>query len=267
MAFFTEAGKAFGNSMTEWLQDTRLLSEAVHRLYSHHRETGDVDFSDASWPKPKKTDRPLNKFKINPGPLALRMENLLKSLWSSQFIFLETLWEEYLQALVLELRHKDASIFEPFCEQKFMAGIVRDVLSGELNHIDEIKDEAAARFAAGITRQPWKDQWAQLTRLEVGLTKNDERLPWFKDLDEYFEMRNCIIHRNTRVSQLLKEKSEYFNSKNIEYIMIFPQHLDYHRGKFLECVAHIETKIEAKHKATTTPSVVTVAAAVVIEAS
>jgi hypothetical protein len=249
MAFFTNAGSRFAASITEWLQDTRLLSEAAFRLYSEHKKTGQILFSPPSWPKPQKGDLPLQIFEIKPVPLAQRMDSLLKTLWRSQFIFLETLWEEYLQDLVLELRLKDASIFEPFCEQKFMAGIVRDVLAGELDSTDEIKDEAAARFAAGITRQPWKDQWSQLARLEVGLTQKDEVLPWFKDLDIYFEMRNCIIHRNGHVSSLLHQKTDYFASKHIEEIQIWPQHLDFYRRRFLDCVAHIESKIAAKFTA------------------
>lgn len=251
MAFFTNAGNKFALSMTEWLQDTRLLSEAAFRLYSDHKQTGMIDFCTSSWPKPtsQKGDLPLPKFEIKPVPLAQRMDGLLKTLWRSQFIFLETLWEEYLQDLVLELRLRDASIFEPFCEQRFMAGIVRDVLSGALVSIDEIKDEAAARFAAGITRQPWKDQWAQLGRLQVGLSDKDESLPWFKELDIYFEMRNCVVHRNGQVSSLLLQKSKYFSTKNPERIEIWPQHLDFYRRRFLECIAHIEGKIQSKFKA------------------
>src|SRR5262245_38381963 len=124
MAFHTEAGNNFALALTEWLQDTRLMSEAVFRLYSAHKESGSITFSQHSWPKkPQMGDYSLKAFEIKPIPLAKRMDGLLKSLWRSQFIFLETLWEEYLQDLVLELRHKDASVFEPFCEQKFMAGI------------------------------------------------------------------------------------------------------------------------------------------------
>ena len=251
MAFHTQAGTKFGAAITEWLQDTRLMSEATFRLYSDHKKNGKINFSAASWPKPQKGDLPLPVFTINPVPLAQRMNGLLKTLWRSQFIFLESLWEEYLQDLVLELRHKDASIFEPFCEQKFMAGIVRDVLSGELDSINEIKDEAAARFAAGITRQPWKDQWAQLARLEVGLTtRTDEIQAWFSQLDIYFEMRNCIIHRQGRVSSLLEQKTSYYKDKQIEQIEIWPHHLDFYRRRFLECVGYIESKIEAKFTAT-----------------
>lgn len=251
-AFHTEAGDKFRRAVTEWLQDTRLLSEAAFRLYSDHKKTRGITFSDQSWPKPKKDDPPelpVIPFEMKPGPLTQRMNGLLKSLWRSQFIFLESLWEEYLQDLVLELRLRDASIFEPFCEQKFMAGIVRDVLCGNLESIENIKDEAAARFAAGITRQPWAEQWAQLSRLEIGLSKSDAALAWFTDLDVYFEMRNCIIHRQCRVSPLLEQKTAYYRERDLTHIEIWPQHIDYYRRKFLDCVKFIESKIGAKARA------------------
>lgn len=199
-------------------------------------------------PKPQKGEPSLQAFEIKPVPLAQRIDGLLKALWRSRFIFLETLWEEYLQDLVLELRHKDASVFEPFCEQKFMAGVVRDVLSGKLESIDEIKDESAARFAAGITRQSWSEQWGQLSRLEIGLTKDDSSLIWFKDIDVYFEMRNCVIHRQGRVSSLLHQKTDYYKKKEAQEIEIWPQHLDFYRRRFVDCVGYIEGKIEAKFK-------------------
>lgn len=245
-AFHTQAGDTFRQALTEWLQDTRLMSEACFRLYSDHNKSGHVNFSDASWPKPKKGEPSLSQFEMKPVPLTLRMEGLLKTLWRSQFIFLESLWEEYLQDLVLELRLQDASVFEPFCEQKFMAGVVRDVLSGKLESVEEIKDESAARFAAGLTRQPWSEQWGQLARLEIGLTKHDDILPWFKDLDVYFEMRNCIIHRQARVSPLLNQKTAYYLERGLSKIEIWPTHLDFYRHKFLDCVKYIEEKIAAK---------------------
>lgn len=250
MAFFTAAGNKYADDLTGWLQDTRLMSEAVKRLYTDYQTKGTIQFSPASWPKPQAGDLPLSEFSIKPVPLARRMEVLLKGLWGVQFIFLESLWEEYLQNLILELRHKDVSAFEPFCDQKFMANIVRDVLAGEMLSVEDIKDEAAARFAAGITRQPWRDQWAQLARLEIGLTKADESQPWFNHLDVYFEMRNCIIHRQSRVSALLHQKTDFFRKRNKETIEISPQHLDFCRGKFIEGVAYMESKIQAKYSET-----------------
>jgi hypothetical protein len=247
---FTEAGTKFNASLTAWLQDTRLMSEAVFQLEESYKKTGTVSFAEKSWPKSKKGDFELPKFEIKPIPLAHRMDVLLQTLWRSQFVFLEAMWEEYLQDLVLELRHKDASIFEPFCEQQFMAGIVREVLSGQLNSVEEIKDEAAARFAAGITRKPWKEQWQQLVRLEVGLPKDGDGLLWFPQLDTYFEMRNCLIHRQGRVSSLLNQKTDYYTKSAKEVIDIWPQHLDFYRSQFINCLKFIEGKIAQKYAST-----------------
>jgi len=241
----TDAGKRFRDDLTAWLQDTRLMSEAVHRLFGDYEKDGTVRFDRRSWPKPRKSDK-LGDFRIKPVQLGLRMDALLKNLWSTRFVFLEALWEEYLQDLVKELRHKDASIFEPFCEREFMADVVRDVLVDRVASVDEIKDEVAARFATGITRRPWSDQWKQLRKLQIGLSEDDQHLEWFSELDVYFEMRNCVIHRQGRVSALLLSKSQYFRDNDIETIEIWPPHLDHYRHQFLSCLWHIEEKIGAK---------------------
>jgi hypothetical protein len=254
MAFYTKAAKKYAESITAWLQDTRLMSEAVFRLYGDYKQEGRIIFSEPSWPKLSKSSLPPSSFAIQPIPLAQRMDVLLKSLWKAQFVFLESLWEEYLQDLVLELRHKDVGIFDPFCEQKFMAGIVRDVLAGKLESIEEIKDEAAARFAAGITRQPWKEQWNQLARLGVGLNKENEKEPWFRHLDTYFEMRNCVIHRQGKVSSLLEQKEEYYLKNGKSEVEIWPQHLDFYRNQFKSCLNFIEDKIRATYSSKSTAS-------------
>jgi len=163
------------------------------------------------------------------------MDRLLRNIWATRFVFLETLWEEYLQDLVTELGHADARIFEPFCEQQFMADVVRDVLIDQICSVDEIKQEVAARFAAGITRKPWATQWKQLKRLEIGISESDSSKRWYSDLDQYFEIRNCIIHRQCRVSPLLQTKSEYYKSnveKGLDTIDIWPNQIDYYRHAF-----------------------------------
>ncbi|HCN75804.1 MAG TPA: hypothetical protein DIT13_01255 [Verrucomicrobiales bacterium] len=246
--FHTKAGNDYRDALTEWLQNTRLISEAVYRLYGDYQKDGRVVFSDPSWPKPKSQGEfPLSQFTIQPIPLGVRMCDLLKSSWSAQFVQLESLWEQYLQDVVLELRHKDVAIFEPFCEREYMASLVRDVLMGSIEDIEEIKNEAATRFATGITRLAWRDQWKQLKRLEVGLTDAAEKEPWFSQLDTYFEMRNCVIHRASRPSQLLHQKTSYYSSKNIQVIEIWPQHLDYYRKQFIACLAYVEERIKAKY--------------------
>ena len=206
----TKAGQSFLDSLTTWLQDTRLMSEAIFRLYADYQQQGKITFANDSWPKGK-SGYELKEFRIDPLPLGQRMHELLKTTWSAQFVFLESLWEEYLQELVNELSIKDVKIFEPFCEKDFMVNIVREVLSNQLGSVDEIKAEAAARFAAGLTRQPWETQWNQLQKLQIGLlVDKDYQLQWYKDLDIYFEMRNCIVHRNGRVSPLLNKKTEFY---------------------------------------------------------
>lgn len=246
----TNAGREYLQALTEWLQDTRLMSEAVHRLFRDYTKSGKVEFSQASWPKPEKAPGlPLKEFKIGAIPLGQRMEALLKELWATRFVLLETLWEEYLEELVKELRHKDASLFEPFVEREFMADIVREVITDRLVSVDEIKDEVAARFAAGLTRRPWEEQWKQLRRLQIGLTEKDEQLPWFSKLATYFEMRNCIIHRQGRVSRLLKKIDAYFATKGLDEVEVWPPHLDFYRHQFIACLMHIEESIKGRYAA------------------
>lgn len=245
---YTKTGQAFLDSLTAWLQDTRLVSEAVFRLNSDYQHKGTITFVNESWPKGK-SGYELKEFKIDPVPLGKRMHELLETTWSAQFVFLESLWEEYLQELVKELRLKDAKIFEPFCEKDFMANIVREALSDNLTSIDEIKDEAATRFAAGLTRQPWDEQWKQLQRLEIGLSPENQQLQWYKDLDVYFEVRNCIIHRKGKVSPLLNKKTDFYKKNGLTDISIWPPQLDYYRHQFIQCLFFIEEKIEAKFAA------------------
>lgn len=244
---YSVAGKAYLEALTEWLQDTRLISEAILRLYRDYQKTGNVDFSPHSWPKPARNLTPLRDFKISPTALGSRMEGLLKAAWSERFVFLETLWEEYLEELVKELRHKDARLFEPFVDREFMSDIVRDVITDRLTNTIEIKDEVAARFASGLTRQPWESQWKQLRRLEIGLAEADSQLPWFPKLDVYFEMRNCIIHRQGRVSPVLRRKGDaHFSKPEVQTVEIWPPQLDFYRHQFILCLMHIEAKLEAR---------------------
>jgi hypothetical protein len=253
---FTTAGQEYLAALTEWLQDTRLMSEAVYRLYNDYNKTSKVVFSPASWPKPPKKQEglpPLKEFTMSPTTLSERTAELLKNLWSTRFVFLETLWEEYLEELVKELRHKDTKLFEPFCEKEFMAEIVRDVITERLVSVEEIKDEVATRFAAGLTRQPWEEQWKQLRRLNIGLSEKGDGLAWFSKLDLYFEMRNCIIHRHGKVSPALKRKDAYVAAKGMDSLELWPNHLDFYRHQFIDCLLHIEERIRAKYSPVVSP--------------
>lgn len=244
---YTKAGTDYLENLTRWLQETRLMSEAIIRLRNDYQRDGIVRFDATSWPKPQMQQLPLSEFTIKPVVLAQRMESLLKNLWATRFVFLETMWEEYLQELVQELRHQNATIFEPFCERDFMAEVVRNVLTDNIASIDEIKNEIATRFATGITRGSWEIQWKHLSRLQIGLTEKDTSLLWFSKLATYFEMRNCIIHLQGRVTLSLRKRDKFYNDK--QQVEIWPPHLDFFRHQFIACLLHIEGKIEDRLKA------------------
>lgn len=252
MSICTDAGKHFLNSMTEWLQHTRLMSEAVYRLQQEFEADGNARCTKESWPKPSKKEpggSSFKDFKMERLDLAQRMQTLNLELWKSQFIFLESLWEQYLQELVLELKEKDATIFEPFCDREFMSDIVRKVLVEDIETIEEVKSEVAARFAAGITRCPWREQWKQLSRLRIGIGDKEAKESWFQELDVYFEMRNCLIHRQGKVSTLLNTKTTYYTGSGKDAVVIWPTHIDFYRKQFLACLNQIESKIAAKYHA------------------
>jgi hypothetical protein len=138
-----------------------------------------------------------------------------------------------------------------------MVDIVRDVITDRLVSLEEIKDEMAARFAAGLTRQPWEVQWKQLSRLQIGLHEKDHTFPWFSKLDIYFEMRNCIIHRRGKASPALRKKdaflAAYLTAKGVDTFDLWPNHLDFYRHQFIDCLLHIEERIRAKYTTGATP--------------
>lgn len=244
---YTEAGKKYLSGLTEWLQETRLLSEAAHRLRDGYEQTGKIEFSEKSWPRKVLGTMAATDFTVKPVELAQRVDGLLHCTWASRLVFLESLWEEYLQDLVQELRQEDASVFEPFCEREYMAQVVRDILTGSLTTIEDVKNEIAIRFAAGITRQPWGTQWRQLERLRIGISEADTKEPWFANLAVYFEMRNCLIHLGGRVSEALRRMDAYFQDRDT--IEVWPTHLDFYRKRFIDCLFHIESKIKGREDA------------------
>jgi hypothetical protein len=82
--------------------------------------------------------------------------------------------------------------------------------------------------------------------MQIGLTDKDTSLPWFDKLAAYFEMRNCIVHLQGRVSQQLRKRDSYYDKKN--EVEIWPPQLDFYRHQFIACLLHIEGKIEARFK-------------------
>jgi hypothetical protein len=75
---------------------------------------------------------------------------------------------------------------------------------------------------------------------------------WFTQLDIYFELRNCIIHRNGRTSGLLNQKTDYYKTRGKTEIEVWPNQLDYFRHQFIDCLLYIEQRI--KKRFATTPT-------------
>jgi len=126
---------------------------------------------------------------------------------------------------------------------------MKDLISDKFADLHEVHQAAAERFAAGLTRVDWNKQWKQLKQLNIGLSPDDSGEAWYRNLDVYFEMRNCIVHRGAKISPLLKTKSDYYRDSENPEIEIYPGHLDFYRGNFIDCLAFIEGKIKAKSNA------------------
>lgn len=248
--FYTNAANQYKSAITKWLQQTRLLSEAAYRLNSSYKTDNGIAFSEESWQKMKKEEIKTTAFTMNGDDLKQAMEELTLGLWSAQFALLETLWEEYLENLILELGGGKPDLLKPFVDKEYMAELVSDAVSNKFSTIDELRFEAAIRLASVITRQPFEKQWNHLKRLGIGLP-DAAKETWFTELDVYFEMRNCIIHRNGRVSESLNTKTKYYKENNYSYVQIHPTHLEYYRWKFLDCIKVIETAINGYFNAQT----------------
>lgn len=244
MAFYTNSSKQFGKSVTGWLQDTRLLSEAVYRLNQEHNQTR-IALTQDAWPKQKASGgaKPA-EFTMTPKDLATRMDTLDRNLWAAQFIFLESLWEEYIQGLLLELGRNKPTILRDFVGKDYMSHLVEDALAGSFADLDELTDAAVTRFASAITRESFGRQWRQLERLGIGLNSKAQNEKWYENLDVYFEMRNCIVHRRGRISTTLNQLTPYYKDKGFSEIRITPDHLDFYRGQFLECINYIENHVK-----------------------
>lgn len=248
---YTDAGSALRVVLTTWLQETRVLSQAAVDLQNNYKSSGRLRLTKGSWVTMASRKRtPLwddslsdeaSTFTLTAGQEREVVCDLLTTLHASRLILLETLWEEYLQNLVFELEHKKPELFTPFVEKEFMSQIVHEVLVGSLLTVDEIKDEVASRFSAGITRLPWKEQWKHLCRLGFGLKDASEE-GFYQALTEYFEIRNCLVHRNGRPSRTLKEINAYWNGKQV--VVVRPDHLQFYREAFFQCLFHIESRIE-----------------------
>ena len=239
----TDAGNLFLDALTGWLQDVRFAGEAIYRLSEEYRAAKSVSFSPAAWPPPAGQTAD-TEFTVSEPHLSNLVDRALRVHWETRFVFLETLWEEYLQNLILEIRVKNVTVFEEFSTRDFMVDLMRQIISDKWASVDDIKIEVASRFAAELTHKSWEHQWKDLARLSIGIGKKPPESDWYKELESYFEMRNCIIHRNGRASARLREVNPYYADH--EFVNIFPTHLGHYRHAFIQAVIFIDTSVLGK---------------------
>jgi hypothetical protein len=176
---------------------------------------------------------------MQPKALNERLSNLQQALWVSRFVFLETVWEQYLLDLVKELAQSKPTWLEAFSKKDL--NLLPEVLRAtDLNELHQI---AAIRIAENITRQSWSDQWASLTGLNVGLSRDQRTERWWQKLDVYFEMRNCFIHRAGQPSSDLLRKDPLLTNAAMK---LEPDGMDFFRLQFLECVKTIERAVHGR---------------------
>jgi hypothetical protein len=239
------SGQAFFRRQTEWLQETRLMAEAIYRLRLQRKTETFLRFLPRAWPK-KNLDPNVSNFIMSQQQIDLQLKGLLPRMLESRFIFLETLWEAYLSDLVVELSHESGSFFEEALKDTSIPSeLVRRALTDKYSTIEELQRDIGVVFAERTTRSSFREQWKRLAQLVKALGKTDPSDQWFHDLEVYFCMRNCVIHRQCLVSVQLAEASEAFKDKGGQRFQISPSDLDYFRHSFIACITHIETKLQA----------------------
>lgn len=191
MLFYTNAGKHFSNLIRRWLQDTRLVAVACYRQSSKYDEDPNgVTVTHDSWKKCSRVpdDGPLTpkEFLLSEPEKGEHIHALLNQMLASQFILLETLWEAYLSELSIELSTTSPELFKDCLGTAYMQDTLSDVLTGKTYSLQEVRADVGRRFAACITRNPWGEQWKDLSRLCIGLNSKDSAQSWYGPMDEYF---------------------------------------------------------------------------------
>lgn len=229
-------------ALVEWSQDARLYSEAIVRLTNQVSESpGSVSISREAWPLGK-----TNNFPLLRDVDEQRLKLLLQKSWRSQFILLEGIWEIYLEMLYLELSIKLPHALEDLCKQSPPEFLLRAILSETQSPLDDIRNRTAEWLASKLTRKSWTEQWDELQRLKIGLTEKHKKERWWQKLDIYFEMRNCLVHRNGRPSnQLLKKDLELQNQLDGSgNIRLSPSQLEFFWIQFRNVIIVIDKALD-----------------------
>lgn len=239
----TESGKECFYVLNDWLQDAHLTSEAIYRIVQEGTKNKEIQFAPDAWPTKKGS-----KFSMMPKQLKERLEILQKNYWNNQFVFLETIWEGYLENVFKELASELPEVLNDLCDKYPSPDVIKAALITSAN-IEDLKTQIAESFASQITRKPWSEQWKQLENLKIGLPANKyQKELWWEKLDIYFEMRNCIIHRQCRPSPSLRNKDE----KISDPFYLTPSELEFFRIQFLNAVTAIDQALAGRLRSKTT---------------
>lgn len=227
----TDSGREFDFVIRDWLQDTHLSSEAIYRITREGLDKKEISFSPDSWPKSEH-----DNFSMKPKQLIERLEKLQQNYWNNQFVFLETIWEGYLENLIREIAKKLPEVLEDLCRKHPSPEVMNGVLTKSTD-LGELQEIVVEWLSSQFTRQPWADQWKAIEKLNIGIPANKfQRERWWVKLDIYFEMRNCIIHRQCRASISLRLK----DSKIGGVINLKPRELEFFQIQFRNAVSEID---------------------------
>lgn len=233
-------------ALREWAEDTRLYSEAIFRLKDGlSKSKQSFAISQAAWPLGKE-----DKYKL-PTITVERLEQLRQKNWRSQFILLEGIWEIYLEMLYVELSQKLPEVLEELCRQAPPDFLISSVLVPDGSSLTDIRTRTAEWLASNLTRKSWSEQWSELQRLNIGLSKDHKKEAWWTKVDIYFEMRNCFVHRSGRPSDLLRVKDPKIDSQldRAGSIRLDPDQLQFFWIQFLNVIKAIDESLSGRLRA------------------
>jgi hypothetical protein len=230
----TDAGLRFLVEIDAWLQDTRLMNEAVFRLQKSLPAS--FAFTEEAWPKP----RYHGEFSMQPGAVTERLPLLRDTLLKSRFVFLETHWERYLEDLVCEIAREAPAVLDTILEGKQL-NLLPDIF--KTDSLEELRHHAALRLAEEVTRSSWEGQWKQIARLGIGFSGPPKSEKWWQKLDVYFEIRNCLVHRDGRVSDALRAKDP---KRKSDPVRVQPDDLDFFRLQLINCIVEVDKRAGAR---------------------
>ena len=234
-------------ALMEWAKDARLYSEAIVRLANQVTESPHpFEISREAWSLGAD-----DKFRIPEKGMKSQLSQLLKKSWRSQFILLESIWEIFLERLYVELSEKLPQALEDLCRQSPPDFLLKSILAAPPSRLDDIRMQTVEWLARNLTRKSWAEQWVELQRLNIGLSEKQKKETWWQKLDIYFEMRNCLVHRNGRPSDQLVAKDPTIQKQldEIGNILLNPRQLQFFWIQFQNAVTAIDKSFSGRLRA------------------